>query len=204
MTPFLQVVELLISDGDAKEAYASDPDGFLDGHGLGRLDSADVADAMRHAGDALPIGVATRLDPNAGLSSAASIDLTADGLSLDREPLGDISMDDLSESDGSTDASRFGEDVEFDSPETDAGDAIEASITTIESDFQPSPDPDGNRPDVSPDEPDETEFDELTDLEPDSTLDPEFADEADPTTLQDLEETDIDQLGQSDWDGLDF
>ena len=84
MTPLLEVVELLLTDDAAKTAYAEDPTSFLAEHGLESLDSTDISDAMQYAGDALPLPVAARLDPDAGLESAASLDLTSEGLTLER------------------------------------------------------------------------------------------------------------------------
>lgn len=86
MSTFLDVVELLISNDEAKASYADNPSAFLEGHGLDALDPTDVADAMAHAGDALPLPLAVLIDPDAGLDSAAAIDLQAQGLSLEREP----------------------------------------------------------------------------------------------------------------------
>ncbi len=125
MPTFLEVVELLLSDDNAKSTYAENPDGFLDQHGLGALDSADVADAMLYASDSLPLPVAARLDADAGLDSVAELDLEANGLSLEREPLvGD---------DGTADV---GADVDFD---TDPGaepanDSVE-TVLDVEADI---------------------------------------------------------------------
>lgn len=114
MSTFLQVVELLLTDADAKAAYAENPPQFFEGHDLGGFDSVDVSDAMTHAIDALPIGVAVRLDPDEGLESAAGLDLEAEGLTLEREPI-ELTDDSLVE-----DTDPFGADVEFDTPDGDA------------------------------------------------------------------------------------
>lgn len=114
MSTFLQVVELLLTDADAKATYAENPPEFLEGHGLGGFDSVDVSDAMTHAADALPIGVAVQLDPDEGLESAAGLDLEAQGLTLEREPV-ELTDDSLVE-----DADPFGADVDFDTPDGDA------------------------------------------------------------------------------------
>lgn len=123
MSTFLEVVELLLSDDDAKSTYAENPDGFLDQHGLGGLDSADVADAMLYASDSLPLPVAARLDADAGLESVAQLDLEANGLTLEREP---IALDDIAPDDVEPDV---GADVDFD---TDPGGATEAANDVVE------------------------------------------------------------------------
>ncbi len=124
MSTFLDVVELLISNDEAKASYADNPSAFLQGHGLDALDPNDVADAMQHAGDALPLPVAALIDPEAGLDSAAAIDLDAQGLSLDREPFAEdatVALD---------------EDVPFDDADNDAPvedvvDLLDASDTPL-------------------------------------------------------------------------
>ena len=124
MSTFLDVVELLISNDEAKASYADNPSAFLQGHGLDALDPNDVADAMQHAGDALPLPVAVLIDPEAGLDSAAAIDLDAQGLSLDREPFAEdttVALD---------------EDVPFDyadndAPVEDVVDLLDASDTPL-------------------------------------------------------------------------
>lgn len=124
MSTFLDVVELLISNDEAKASYADNPSAFLQGHGLDALDPNDVADAMQHAGDALPLPVAVLIDPEAGLDSAAAIDLDAQGLSLDREPFAEdttVALD---------------EDVPFDDADNDAPvedvvDLLDASDTPL-------------------------------------------------------------------------
>ena len=114
MTTFLEVVELLLTNDDAKADYSADPGGFLNEHGLGALDSADVADAMRFASDSLPLSVATQLDPEAGLDSAAALDMEAGGLSLEREAF-DVTDDGLD----------LGQDVDFDTPTEAAVDPVD-------------------------------------------------------------------------------
>lgn len=118
MSTFLEVVELLLTNDDAKTAYTTNPDDFLDQHGLGTFDSNDVSDAMGHAANALPLPVAAQLDPDEGLDSAAGVDLDDLGLTLEREPIldpptaaGDLDPDDL-------DSDTYGEDVDFDTPDT--------------------------------------------------------------------------------------
>lgn len=118
MSTFLEVVELLLTNNDAKTAYTNNPEAFLDQHGLGALDSNDVSDAMGHAADALPMSVAAQLDPEAGLDAAAAVDLEELGLSLEREPIldaetpaTDVDPDDL-------DSAAYGDDVDFDTPDT--------------------------------------------------------------------------------------
>lgn len=132
MSTFLQVVELLLTNNNAKAEYANNPSSFLDSHGLGSFDSADVSDAMGHAADALPMSVAVQLDPQQGLDSAAGIDLAAQGLSLDREP---IEADDLDDQPIDTDLDPYGADgdVDFDAPDSelgvDPGDVVDALDT---------------------------------------------------------------------------
>jgi len=118
MSTFLDVVELLLTDGDAKAAYSADPGGFMNEHGLGALDSADVADAMLFATDSLPLSVATQLDPEAGLDSAAALDLDAAGLSLEREAFDEPLDGDAADSD-------LRDDVDFDTPDGTDVDAVD-------------------------------------------------------------------------------
>lgn len=129
MSTFLQVVELLLTNKEAKAEYTNNPSSFLDSHGLGSFDSADVSDAMGHAADALPMSVAVQLDPEQGLDSAAGIDLEAQGLSLDREP---IDAEDLTDQPVDSDLDPYGAegDVDFDAPDgelgVDPGDVVDA------------------------------------------------------------------------------
>lgn len=118
MSTFLEVVELLLTNDEAKTAYGADPDGFLDEHGLGSFDSDDISDAMGHAADALPLAVATQLDPQSGLDSAAAVDLDSLGLSLEREPVEYDEIGPIDDTDPHTlDAEEFGDDVDFDTPD---------------------------------------------------------------------------------------
>jgi hypothetical protein len=135
MSTFLQVVELLLTNDNAKADYANDPSSFLNGHGLGSFDSADVADAMGHAAEALPMSVAVQLDPNQGLDSAAGLDLEAQGLSLDREPIGGDEYDDDNITDADLDPYGADADVDFDAPDGDGDgaevvDALDAADTS--------------------------------------------------------------------------
>ena len=119
MSTFLHVVELLLTNDNAKAEYATDPASFLDSHGLGSFDSVDVADAMGHAADALPMSVARQLDPDHGLDSAAELDLGAHGLSLDRQLL------DEDIEDGELDPYGADADVDFDAPDVHGDDGAE-------------------------------------------------------------------------------
>lgn len=114
MSTFLQVVELLLTNDDAKAAYTNNPTGFLDSHGFGSFDPDDVTEAMGHSADALPASVARHLDADHGLGSAATLDLDEHGLSLDREPI-DVDIFDEPVAD---DVDLYGADgdVDFDAP----------------------------------------------------------------------------------------
>lgn len=178
MSTFLQVVELLLTNKEAKADYTNNPSSFLDSHGLGSFDSADVSDAMGHAADALPMSVAVQLDPDQGLDSAAGIDLEAQGLSLDREP---IEADDLADQPlDAPDLDPYGAeaDVDFDAPDgelgVDPGDVVDALDTpgaqeTLDSSpsAETSPDLDSAPPvpeAVSDEVPDVDTGDYLTDI----------------------------------------
>lgn len=155
MSTFLQVVELLLTSDDAKAEYADSPSSFLEGHGLGAFDSADIGDAMGHAADALPMPVARQLDLDQGLDSAARLDLEAQGLSLDRAPLGNGEFDEDLDGD-EFDPYGADADVDFDIPTDQNGDpvdALDAPNTTESSELDDantpeaielSPDPIGN------------------------------------------------------------
>jgi hypothetical protein len=156
MSTFLDVVELLLTSSEAKTSYTDNPAAFLEEHGLESFDSVDVSDAMHHAADALPLPVAMLVDPSAGLGSAASVDLEAAGLSLDREPVltedppdldsepGDLDPNDLDPNDlDSLDS--YGDDVPFDiSAEADKAESVET--TQAESSLDESYEPLNARP----------------------------------------------------------
>lgn len=222
MTTFLDVVELLLTDGDAKANYSADPGGFLNEHGLGGLDSADVADAMLYASDSLPLPVATQLDPEAGLDSAAALDLEAGGLSLERE-----AYDAAAEQDA-VDEDALGDDVDFDAPAEAAGGIDQTDLDAV--DMLDAPDGGGSEGDsaagavdsnptidtvaaapsevladapaevdVQPDSDDD--LDDLTDFVPTEEVVIETPDERLDNDLDDL---DVEALLDVDPDDLDF
>lgn len=90
----LQLIERLLSDPAAAEAFGDSPDGYLAEHGLGHLSAADVHDALSLGWDSVPPGVAARLDlpadatdsPTAGDALASFV---TEGPSIDLEPAGD-------------------------------------------------------------------------------------------------------------------
>jgi hypothetical protein len=51
VTSILQLVEGLVGDPVAKAAYAADPDGYLERHGFGGLEEADLVEALGQAAD---------------------------------------------------------------------------------------------------------------------------------------------------------
>lgn len=57
----LEVIGDLATDPSARAALAEDPDGFLAQRGLEGLDARDLVDAVDHAAEALPPGVAVHL-----------------------------------------------------------------------------------------------------------------------------------------------
>lgn len=218
MSTFLDVVELLLTDGNAKDAYSADPNGFLNEHGLGDLDSTDVADAMLYASDALPLPVATQLNPSEGLDSAASLDLATQDLSLEREAY-DAPLDDAADDMGLGDMA-VGDDVDFDTPEETAIDAADA----FDSPDGGGPMGDGAAGAVDPMGETQDAADELVDLESDTAAvaDDEGSDaELDDLTSfvpvedavvetpdirfdEELDDLDADDLADVETDDLDF
>lgn len=90
---FLDVVTDLLADPAAKDAYQSDPQGWLNEQGYGDLSPTELDRAMVHSSDALSPDVARALGPNPSLDSAASLDMEAAGLSLERPGLDETDAD---------------------------------------------------------------------------------------------------------------
>lgn len=77
---FLGLAERLLTDPSAKDAYADDPEGFLEAEGFGALSTDEVATGLRHVAQVLPPTVAEAVDPDAGLDGLAELDLAALGV----------------------------------------------------------------------------------------------------------------------------
>lgn len=182
MSTFLEVVELLLTDDAAKSAYGQDPSGFLDQHGLSTFDSTDVADAMGQAAETLPIGVATQLDPEQGLDSAATMNLDDLGLSLEREPIvyDEVGSPPEELDPHDLDTASFGDDVDFDTPSDEpqapSAERIVDELPPVEADTSTAADTSQTAAldalDGSVDESDGLETgDQLTDLPVDNLID---------------------------------
>ena len=131
MSTFLDVVELLLTSSEAKSSYTENPAAFMESHGLESLDSTDVADAMTHASNALPLPVSVLLDPSNGLDSAAEIMLEDNGLSLERAPMLDDVGSEIPD-DLDLDLDPYGSDVAFDSDDAVPVGAVEHAADSFD------------------------------------------------------------------------
>ena len=114
MASLLELVETLVRDPAAKAAYSADPDEFLDHHGFGGLEPADLEEALHHAADSFPPTVAAQVDPAAGFDSLVHVDLQELGFDDELRPLDPLDDDPVDTADWN--GPRLGDDVDFDAP----------------------------------------------------------------------------------------
>ena len=86
MASLLELVEALVRDPQAKAAYRADPDDFLERHGFGGLEPADLEEALHHAADSFPPTFAAQVDPAAGFDSLVQVDLQELGFDDELRP----------------------------------------------------------------------------------------------------------------------
>jgi hypothetical protein len=147
-TPLRELLTGILFDGATRAGFTSDPAAFLQDHGWGELDGADVHDALSALVDDVPLDRAAAIAPVADAAPADAEGLTGavDGLLLATASV-DARFGHLDEADPAAELDRFdeaGSDEDDDDEDDDVGDLdLDRFDETATHDREPTPDDDG-------------------------------------------------------------